>query len=87
MLHTLQALADGDKHGYAILKEAARRTDGTVRLGAGTLYALVKRAVAGGLPHRTAAWPLVSRSRRDARSASTRSSACARNSAIYRRAR
>jgi DNA-binding PadR family transcriptional regulator len=49
MLHTLLALADGDKHGYAILKEVARRSGGTVRLGAGTLYALVKRAVADGL--------------------------------------
>jgi DNA-binding PadR family transcriptional regulator len=43
MLHVLLALADGDKHGYAIIKEVARRTDGDVALGAGTLYALVKR--------------------------------------------
>jgi DNA-binding PadR family transcriptional regulator len=49
LLHTLLALADGDKHGYAIIKEIARRTDGGVRLGAGTLYALVKRALADGL--------------------------------------
>jgi DNA-binding PadR family transcriptional regulator len=49
MLHTLVALADGDKHGYAILKEIARRTDGTVRLSAGTLYALIRRAEADGL--------------------------------------
>jgi DNA-binding PadR family transcriptional regulator len=49
MLHTLLALADGEKHGYAIIKEIARRTDGDVRLGAGTLYSLVKRALADGL--------------------------------------
>jgi DNA-binding PadR family transcriptional regulator len=49
MLHTLVALADGEKHGYAILKEVARRTDGSVRLSAGTLYALVRRATADGL--------------------------------------
>jgi DNA-binding PadR family transcriptional regulator len=49
MLHTLVALADGDKHGYAILKEIARRTEGAVRLSAGTLYALVRRATADGL--------------------------------------
>lgn len=49
MLHTLVALADGDKHGYAILKEISRRTDGAVRLSAGTLYALVRRATADGL--------------------------------------
>ncbi len=49
MLHTLVALADGDKHGYAIIKEIDRRTDGNVRLSAGTLYALVRRASADGL--------------------------------------
>ena len=27
MFHVLIALADGEKHGYAILKEVARRTD------------------------------------------------------------
>jgi DNA-binding PadR family transcriptional regulator len=49
MLHTLVALADGDKHGYAVIKEIARRTDGSVRLSAGTLYALIRRAEADGL--------------------------------------
>ena len=49
MLHTLVALADGEKHGYAILKEITRRTDGDVHLSAGTLYALVRRATADGL--------------------------------------
>ena len=49
MVHALVALADGDKHGYAILKEIVRRTDGAVRLSAGTLYALIKRATADGL--------------------------------------
>ena len=49
MLHTLVALADGEKHGYAILKEIARRTEGSVRLSAGTLYAVIKRATADGL--------------------------------------
>jgi DNA-binding PadR family transcriptional regulator len=43
MLHVLLALADGDKHGYAIIKEVSRRTNNAVALGAGTLYALVKR--------------------------------------------
>src|SRR5688500_2412480 len=49
MLHTLLALADGDKHGYAIIKEITRRTDDSVRLSAGTLYALIRRAEADGL--------------------------------------
>jgi DNA-binding PadR family transcriptional regulator len=49
MLHALLSLADGEKHGYAIIKEIARRTNDEVRLGAGTLYALVKRALGDGL--------------------------------------
>ena len=49
LLHTLLALADGDKHGYAIIKEILRRTDGEVRLSAGTLYTLLRRALADGL--------------------------------------
>ena len=43
MLQVLVALADGDKHGYAIIKEVRRRTNNKVQLGAGTLYAIVKR--------------------------------------------
>ena len=49
LFNVLLALSDGDKHGYAILKEIARRTDGAVRLSAGTLYALIRRAEADGL--------------------------------------
>jgi len=48
-LHILIALADGEKHGYAIIKEVFRRTDGKVRLGAGTLYTVLKRFVDEGL--------------------------------------
>ena len=49
MFQVLVALADGEKHGYAIIKEIARRTEDGVRLSAGTLYTLVKRALADGL--------------------------------------
>ena len=49
MLHVLLALADGDKHGYAIIKEVSRRTNDDVVLGAGTLYALIKRLLAEGM--------------------------------------
>lgn len=41
--HILVALADGDKHGYAILKDVKRRTAGRFAMGAGTLYAVIKR--------------------------------------------
>ncbi len=43
MFEVLIALADGEKHGYAIIKEVARRTAGEVSLSAGTLYAIVRR--------------------------------------------
>jgi DNA-binding PadR family transcriptional regulator len=43
MFHVLLALADGDKHGYAILKEVEMRTNGEVQLGTGTLYGIIKR--------------------------------------------
>ena len=44
----LVALADGDKHGYAIGKEIAARTDGQVQLGAATLYTVIKRLLENG---------------------------------------
>ena len=47
--HVLVAVADGDKHGYAILKDVKRRTGGRVVLTAGTLYGVVRRLLAEGL--------------------------------------
>jgi DNA-binding PadR family transcriptional regulator len=51
--HFLLALAEGDMHAYAIMKEVARRTDGRVRLSAGTLYGLVRRFVSEGMIEET----------------------------------
>ena len=36
--HILLALADGERHGYAIMQEVAEATARAVRLGPGTLY-------------------------------------------------
>lgn len=47
--HILLALADGDKHGYGIMLEVARFTEGTTRLGPGTLYRSVQHLLASGL--------------------------------------
>ena len=47
--HILLALADGERHGYAILQDVAERTDGEVRLGAGTLYGAINRLLQDGL--------------------------------------
>ncbi len=44
----LVALADGEKHGYAIGKEVAQRTDGQVQLRAATLYTVIKRLLEAG---------------------------------------
>ena len=49
VLHILLALADGDKHGYGMMKEVAGRTEGKVRLGPGTLYGGIKRLLEDGL--------------------------------------
>jgi DNA-binding PadR family transcriptional regulator len=43
LFHVLMALADSEKHGYAVIKEVERSTDGKVRLSTGTLYGIVKR--------------------------------------------
>ncbi|MBN1977153.1 MAG: helix-turn-helix transcriptional regulator [Anaerolineae bacterium] len=49
VFHILLALADGEKHGYAIMQEVETLTDGKIRLGPGTLYGSIKRLLAGGL--------------------------------------
>jgi DNA-binding PadR family transcriptional regulator len=41
--HILLALVDGERHGYAIMKEIADATDDAVKIGAGTLYGALKR--------------------------------------------
>jgi PadR family transcriptional regulator, regulatory protein PadR len=45
----LLALADAPRHGYGIIKEVEGRTDGALRLGAGTLYGAIRRFVDSGL--------------------------------------
>jgi len=47
--HILVALAEGDRHGYAVIQEVAARTGGKVRLSAGTLYRSIQRMVEDGL--------------------------------------
>jgi DNA-binding PadR family transcriptional regulator len=47
--HILLALADDDRHGYAIIQDVAARTDGALRLSAGTLYRSIQRLLEQGL--------------------------------------
>jgi DNA-binding PadR family transcriptional regulator len=46
IVHILLALADEDRHGYGIMQEVARLTEGRVRMGPGTLYGTIKRLLA-----------------------------------------
>lgn len=48
VFHILLALAEGDRHGYGISKEVKDRTDGTIRLGPGTLYRSIKQLLSDG---------------------------------------
>ena len=49
VFHILVALADRDQHGYSIMQDVAARTDGRVRLNAGTLYGMIRRMLEQGL--------------------------------------
>lgn len=48
-LHILLAIGPDERHGYAIMGEVERITDGTVRMGPGTLYGTIKRLLDRGL--------------------------------------
>jgi DNA-binding PadR family transcriptional regulator len=45
----LLALADRPRHGYAILKEIERQSEGELQPGTGTLYAALQRLVEEGM--------------------------------------
>jgi DNA-binding PadR family transcriptional regulator len=47
--HILMALLDEERHGYAIIQDVEARTDGELRLSAGTLYRSIARMVEQGL--------------------------------------
>ena len=47
--HILLALSEGEKHGYAIMKDVDAQTGGTIRMGPGTLYGSIKRMLASAL--------------------------------------
>jgi DNA-binding PadR family transcriptional regulator len=55
--HILVALADDDRHGYAVIKDVAARTGGTLTLSAGTLYRSIDRMARQGLIREVSARP------------------------------
>lgn len=49
VFHILLALADGEKHGYSIMKDVEIQTGGKIKMGPGTLYGSIKRMLAASL--------------------------------------
>ena len=57
VFHILLSLAEGDRHGYAILQDVAARTGGRTRLGPGTLYRSIQRMLEQGFVEEPSARP------------------------------
>jgi DNA-binding PadR family transcriptional regulator len=53
--HLLLALGTESKHGYAIMRDIAERSDGAIRILPGTLYSTIKKLLAEGLIEEVAA--------------------------------
>ena len=49
VFHILLVLANGDKHGYEIMKAVRQDSNGKVKMGNGTLYGSLKRMLSDGL--------------------------------------
>jgi DNA-binding PadR family transcriptional regulator len=49
VFHILVAVADRERHGYAIMQDVAGRTGGKLRMSPGTLYGSIKRMLQDGL--------------------------------------
>jgi DNA-binding PadR family transcriptional regulator len=49
VFHILLCLAEGERHGYAIKREIARRTGGKLKLGPGVLYGSINKLLEQGL--------------------------------------
>lgn len=47
--HILMALAEDDRHGYGIIQDVAKSTEGALKLSAGTLYRSIQRMLEQGL--------------------------------------
>ncbi len=49
VMHIIVAVAGGEKHGYAIMREVEELSAGAVTMGPGTLYGSIKRMIDQGL--------------------------------------
>ena len=52
-MHIIVALAGGEKHGWAIMRDVAELSGGAVQMGPGTLYGSIKRMIDQGLLEET----------------------------------
>lgn len=52
-LHVVLALLGGEKHGYALMQDVEELSDGSVKMGPGTLYGTLNRLVDDGLIEET----------------------------------
>ena len=52
-LHILLALAQGEKHGYAIMQAARSLSDGTFSMGPASLYTTIAKLLADGFIEET----------------------------------
>jgi len=57
VLHLLLLLREGERHAYFLQREVARRTNGTVALGNGSLYGALRRMLASDLIEESAHRP------------------------------
>lgn len=56
-MHIIVALAEGEKHGYAIMRDVEQLSGGIVRMGPGSMYGSIKRMIDQGLLEESAARP------------------------------
>jgi DNA-binding PadR family transcriptional regulator len=47
--HVLVAIGPGERHGYGVMQEVARITNGATRLGPGGVYTTIRRLLDDGL--------------------------------------
>ncbi len=57
VFHILLSLVEGEKHGYAIMREIEERTGGALVMGPGTLYGSLKRMLEAGMVEETGERP------------------------------
>lgn len=57
VFHILLSLADGERHGYAIMKDVEETTGGQISMGPGTLYGTIKRLIEARLIEECGARP------------------------------